>query len=107
MTRVHTASAEVDAEIYLISIALPNGVGFAQVQVTKGVLGPGADVLIGMDVITQGDFTVTNKGGVTVFSFRYPSAVHIDFVKEHQEGAIRARIAASGKGGFRNKKKDS
>ena len=105
MARVHTASAEVDAEVYLVNIGLPNGVGFLHVQVTKGTIAPGVDVLIGMDIINQGDFTVTNKGGITVFSFRYPSAIHIDFVKEFQAEALRARIAASGKGGFRKKKR--
>jgi len=33
-----------------------------------------------MDIITQGDFAVTNHNGVTKFSFRTPSMEHIDFV---------------------------
>ena len=40
----------------------------------------GTDVLIGMDVINNGDFAVSNHGGVTKFSFRLPSQGHIDFV---------------------------
>jgi uncharacterized protein YecA (UPF0149 family) len=44
-----------------------------------GVNGP--DVLIGMDIICSGDFAVTNKGGKTVFSYRYPSISPIDFKK--------------------------
>jgi len=39
----------------------------------------GSDVLIGMDVITQGDFAITNKDGMTTFSFRTPSLITIDF----------------------------
>ena len=31
------------------------------------------DVLIGMDVIGDGDFLLTNKNGCTEFSFHYPS----------------------------------
>ena len=42
----------------------------------------GGDVLIGMDVITQGDFAVTNREGRTVFSFRVPSLIHLDFGRQ-------------------------
>jgi hypothetical protein len=76
---VHTASEKYLAEVYLISLALPNNVGFAAVRVTKGKLGGGFDVLVGMDVITQGDFAVTNHAGRTFFSFRCPSVSQIDF----------------------------
>jgi len=40
----------------------------------------GTDVLIGMNIINQGDFAVTNKDGKTVFSFRLPSVECLDFV---------------------------
>lgn len=96
MTKVQTASGLEDAETYLINIGLPNGVGFAILQVTKAELGNANDVLIGMDIISQGDFTITNKGGNTVFSFRHPSATHIDFVKEHNEAALRERFKHGG-----------
>jgi hypothetical protein len=76
---VHTASEKYLAEVYLISLALPNNVGFFSVRVTKGKLGGEFDVLVGMDVITQGDFAVTNHGGRTFFSFRCPSIEQIDF----------------------------
>jgi hypothetical protein len=36
-----------------------------------------------MDLISQGDFAVTNFQGLTKFSFRVPSLRHIDFVQEH------------------------
>lgn len=77
---VYTASAKYNAEVYLVSLALPNNVGFVSVKVTKGDLGKGGpDVLVGMDIITQGDFAVTNHGGRTTFSFRCPSLQQIDF----------------------------
>lgn len=56
---------------------------FFALNVTEGDL-LGADVLIGMDVINNGDFSVTNHGGVTKFSFRMPSQNHIDFVADGQ-----------------------
>lgn len=40
------------------------------------------DILIGMDIITLGDFAITNVGGKTVFSFRTPSTKMIDYVEE-------------------------
>ena len=82
MTTVHGVQGVAVVETYLVNIALPNGVEFANVQVTKGILPGGADgdLLIGMDIIAAGDFAVTNKGGQTVFSFQTPSRQHIDFV---------------------------
>ena len=43
------------------------------------------DVLIGMDIITLGDFAITNFGGKTVMSYRYPSVCTIDFAKEDKQ----------------------
>lgn len=39
------------------------------------------DVVIGMDVICNGDFAITNQDDKTTFSFRIPSEVEIDFSK--------------------------
>lgn len=42
-------------------------------------LGPNIDLLIGMDIISLGDFAITNVNGKTTFSFRLPSTSIIDF----------------------------
>lgn len=42
----------------------------------------GLDLLIGMDVISQGDMSITNFNGNTVMSFRVPSKVEVDFVSQ-------------------------
>lgn len=68
---------------YLVNVTLPNGVMIHTVKVTEGILN-GFDVLIGMDVITKGDFSITNKDGKTVFSFQIPSTHFTDFVEEHE-----------------------
>jgi len=83
MCKVKTASGEHNTCTYFVSLYLPNHVCFPQLRVTEAVLS-GADVLIGMDVITGGDFAVTNSGGKTVLSFRMPSIECIDFVKQAQ-----------------------
>ena len=40
------------------------------------------DILIGMDIISQGDLAVTNKQGKTVFTFQIPASHKIDFKAE-------------------------
>ena len=80
MCKVSTASGEVDTCTYFVSLYLPNRVCLPQVRATEAIL-RGADVLIGMDVITRGDFVITNHQGKTNVSFRMPSLECIDFVK--------------------------
>jgi hypothetical protein len=58
-------------EAYMANIYLPNQVAFAGFTVVKGNPPKGWwDVLIGMDIIGQGDFSVINRGSCTEFSFR-------------------------------------
>lgn len=82
VAQVNTANGERISNVYFVSVWLPNKVRFAQVRATEGTLPGAADVLIGMDIITTGDFAVTNKDGKTNFSFRYPSIECIDFVEQ-------------------------
>ena len=42
----------------------------------------GIDVLIGMDIISKGDFAVSNYNGKTQFSFRLPSQEDVDYKKD-------------------------
>ncbi len=79
VAKVHGANGEYLTEVYLISLLLPNRVGFNVLRVTKGRLPGDCDMLVGMDVISQGDFAVTNYGQKTCFSFRCPSLERIDF----------------------------
>ena len=70
----------VPSNVYLINIHLPNGATIINVQALEGTPNS-CDMLIGMDVITLGDFTVTNYNEQTMFSFRIPSMGEIDFTK--------------------------
>ena len=81
MAQVHHAQGMSITETYLVSILLHLGLGFHSVRVSKGILPTGADLLIGMDIITMGDFSITNKDGKTCFSFRIPSAGEVDYQK--------------------------
>ena len=81
MAQVHGVHGVATTDTFLVNLFLPNKVIFSGVRVTKGDIGD-ADILIGMDIISQGDFAVTNEGGITKFSFRTPSIKHIDYVEE-------------------------
>ena len=79
--RNSTAAGYIYVDVFAVNIHLPNGVSFAMVPVTGNDLGD-VDMLIGMDIISQGDFSVTNVNGKTTFSFRIPSMQRIDYVGE-------------------------
>jgi hypothetical protein len=79
-TEVTGVHGKAESDVYLVNISLPDSVDFVGIRVTKGELGD-ADILIGMNIITQGDFAVSSFSGITKFSFRVPSEDHIDFVE--------------------------
>ena len=74
------ASSEEDevTDVYLVHIGLPTGQIIRNVQ---AAFTPSRDYdfVIGMDIITQGDFAVTNKDHKTVFSYQRPAQEHIRF----------------------------
>jgi len=92
MTQVNTANGSMITPVFLASIFLPNKVCIPQLRVTQGNLLGNAQVLIGMDIIRQGDLAITNKDGKTVFSFRMPSCECIDFVKMSSPARVNPRI---------------
>jgi hypothetical protein len=98
IAQVHGVHGTKESNIYLVNIRLPNGVMFPGIPVTQGDLPEDkAQVLIGMDIITAGDFSITNFGGKTIFSFRAPSQLHVDFVKEHNANLQLAQFSHGGK----------
>ncbi|MDR0971068.1 MAG: SEC-C domain-containing protein [Bacteroidales bacterium] len=84
-TLTSTAShSELLVNVYMINIGLPNNVMIGPIRVTEGLLS-GMDMLIGMDIISLGDFAITQKDNKTTFSFQIPSTHDIDFVQENKE----------------------
>jgi hypothetical protein len=83
-TKVHVGGGTLTTTSHLVNIALPNKVMCAMFRVAQVALHGGIDVLIGMDIIGSGDFSVTNHNGNTTFSFCCPSRREIDFVTEIQ-----------------------
>lgn len=75
-----TAGGMVICSIYCVDILLPNDIIAENILALDIDSGNACDVLIGMDVICDGDFAVTNAEGNTWVSFCSPPLEkHIDF----------------------------
>jgi len=64
----------------MINIVLPNSIAFPIIRESYLVL-TGMDISIGMDIINQGDFAITNLNGISKICFSIPSSRAIDFTK--------------------------
>ena len=76
-----TAGGNKECNTYCVDILLPNNIVIYNMTVYEVLLNDG-DVLVGMDVIKYGDFSITNYNGKTKLSFRIPSLGEVDFVKD-------------------------
>ncbi len=76
----YTANGAMNCMLYYVNVQMPNGITFTRVRASGVNLSSTVDMLIGMDVITTGDFAITNHKGKTCMSFRAPSKERIDFV---------------------------
>ena len=63
---------------YYLDLMVPGEMTFKTLEVTEGEL-EDVDVLIGMDVISQGDFCISNGNNETVVAFRSPAGEPIKF----------------------------
>lgn len=68
---VRGVNSTIESNVYLVNLCLPNKIIISFVQVTEGNIS--SDVLVGMNIITLGDFSITNFNKKTIFSFRMPS----------------------------------
>lgn len=98
-TTVSTASVSYQPQpTYLIDVYLKPDLCIQAVEVTVGKIAndEGIDCLLGMDIITLGDFAITNFEGNTCMSFRIPSSHEIDYLKTAQaeEAIIQRHLAA-------------
>lgn len=81
LTHVDGVNGKFETTMHMIDLWLPNFLVIQKVLVTKGILPSDIDALIGMDVITMGDFAISNFQGRTIFSYRSPSMADTDYVK--------------------------
>ena len=89
----HTANGSAIQNEHLVHIQLPNNHVIPNVFVTEANL-HGIDVLIGMDIIGCGDFSITQPNGLTTLSFRIPSCKEIDYQKESKDHPVNERRLA-------------
>ena len=97
LAKVNTANGLATQATYTIDVKLLNNVVIQGVTAT-GVdkLSGGCDALIGMDIITLGDFSITNHQGTTCMSFRVPSLHEIDYVKNPTYGTTPIKTGGRG-----------
>ena len=65
-------NSEGIAPVALVHISLPNNVLLSSRRVTIAKTGGGVEMLIGMDIISLGDFLISNADEKTSFSFVMP-----------------------------------
>lgn len=87
MVEVHTANGTANQNQYLVNVILVNEVVIQGVKVTEATL-RNTDVLIGMDIITLGDLSITNFAGNTIMSYRIPSCHEVDFDSKRNQSDI-------------------
>ena len=71
-TNVFGVNSSSIVDVFIVDILLPNKVLFSNVRVTECELYGNYDLLIGMDIIQKGDFSIANGNGKTLFSFSMP-----------------------------------
>ncbi|HVT60978.1 MAG TPA: SEC-C metal-binding domain-containing protein [Thermoanaerobaculia bacterium] len=83
--KIRHAVGEDIRNTYLVNVGLPNRVGISGILASEcHAAGGDFGFIVGMDIITSGDFALTNVGGKTWLSFRTPSCEVIDYVAEAQ-----------------------
>lgn len=68
--------------VYLAFLQITNRY-FVEVELTEcQSISNNFEIIIGLDVISKGDFSITSSRNKVTFSFRLPSSSHIDFTAE-------------------------
>jgi len=83
MCIVRGVSGTSTSNVYLIDILLPSDVSINNVRVSEFLDNGAFGIILGMDIITLGDFAISNKEGKTTLSFRVPPSDNpVDFVEQ-------------------------
>ena len=95
---MHGSTGSSKQNTYLVDIILPNDVEINDLMVIDSDIGKqNIDMLIGMDIISKGDFAVSNYDNKTVFTFRTPSEKKIDYVLETRISNLIGKPHGKGK----------
>lgn len=77
----HAGGRSANVPQHYVNLQLPNNVVMVGRPVAQLPL-TNCDVIVGMDIISQGDFAISNLDGKTTFTFRMPSVEEFDFVRD-------------------------
>lgn len=83
--KLSTAYGKISSNMYDIQVILNDDL-LIPIRVLEQdyIHQEGIDLLIGMDIISEGDFAISTFDNVTCFSFRIPSRGLIDFSNENK-----------------------
>jgi hypothetical protein len=89
--KVSHATGESIENVFLVNLYLPNGLVIPNQRVTECADNVGGfGVIIGMNIISGGDFSISHQSGETIFSYRYPSKQkEVDFTKKEQPSSTK------------------
>ena len=73
---ISSANGLIETNTYLVHVGIPSGGIITNILALEDD-NEDYEVVIGMDIIAQGDFAFTNKDGHSTFSFRIPSEEEI------------------------------
>lgn len=73
---ISSANGIIETNTYLIHVGIPTGSIITNILALEDD-NEDYEVVIGMDIISQGDFAFSNKDGHSTFSFRIPSTEEI------------------------------
>lgn len=73
---ISSVNGIIETNTYLVHVGLPSGSVVTNVLTLEDD-NEDYEVVIGMDIISQGDFAFSNKDGHSTFSFRIPSEEEI------------------------------
>lgn len=90
--KIKTPSGPKIVNTYMVNITLPNDLEMNDWYVIDSEIGDQKlDLLVGMDVISKGDFSVSNYNGKTTFTFRTHSQNKTDYVQQLAAQNVLAR----------------
>jgi hypothetical protein len=84
MIKIQTITGDQNALVYLVDLVLTNKVLVQSLSVIEADVAD-IDVIIGLDVISMGDFAISRGYDDILFSFRIPSCGPIDFTKKSKQ----------------------
>ena len=85
----HAYGVEKDVNVYAVNFSLAPDQPGINIRVAEARLDH-CDMLVGMDVISSGDFVVTRHKGKARMTFRAPSIGNFDFIEEFDKQVKRA-----------------